>query len=158
MQARFTVLDNQNPDPTIKYSFRSRDNAVSLFWTPKGGKRISLMGEYDRSTVTSSISYLGLFLSPQTSNYRDNGHSATAALNVALPGFEAAKLTVGGSLFVSNGSRPTSYYQPLARLSLPLHKNLYWNTEWQYYGYGEQLYMFEGFRTHIFQTGLRVIR
>ena len=67
LQARFTVLDNQNPDPSIKYSFRSRDNAISLFWTPAGGKRVSLMGEYDRSTVDSSISYLGLFLSPSTS-------------------------------------------------------------------------------------------
>jgi hypothetical protein len=156
LQARFTVLDNQNPDPTIKYSFRSRDNALSVFWTPNGGKRISLMGEYDRSTMDSSISYLALFLSPATSLYRDNAHSATAALNVALPA--DAKLTVGGSLFTSSGSRPTSYYQPLVRFSVPLHKKLYWNTEWQYYGYGEQLYMFEGFRTHIFQTGLKVIR
>ena len=52
----------------------------------------------------------------------------------------------------------TSYYQPLTELSVPLHKNLYWNTEWQYYGYGEQAYVFEAFRTHIFQTGLRVTR
>lgn len=158
VQARFTVLDNQNPDPSIKYSFRSRDNALSVFWTPKGGKRVSLMGEYDRSTVNSNISYLGLFLSPQTSIYRENGHSATAALNVSLPGFEAAKLTVGGSLYVSAGTRSTQYYQPLARLSLPLHKNVYWNTQWEYYGYGEQLYLFEGFRTHVFETGLRVTK
>ena len=80
------------------------------------------------------------------------------ALNLAIPGIAGAKLTAGGSLFISDGSRPTRYYQPLVKLSLPLHKNLYWNTEWQYYGYGEQLYMFEGFRTHVFQTGLRVIR
>jgi hypothetical protein len=158
LQARFTVLDNQNPDPSIKYDFRSRDNALSIFWTPKGGKNVSLMGEYDRSTVDSSISYLGLFLSPQTSIYRDKAHSATAALNLGIPGFTAAKLTLGGSFFISNGTRATRYYQPLARLSLPLGKHLYWNTDWQYYGYGEQLYMFEGFRTHVFQTGLRVTR
>ena len=158
LQVRFTVLDNQNPDPSIKYSFRSRDNALSLFWTPSGGKRVSLMGEYDRSTVDSSISYLGLFLSPSTSLYREEAHSATAALNLTLPGVPGAKLTLGGSLFVGNGTRPTRYYQPVTRLSVPLHKNLYWNTEWQYYGYGEQLYLFEGFRTHVFQTGLRVIR
>ncbi|HWC99995.1 MAG TPA: hypothetical protein VG456_24715 [Candidatus Sulfopaludibacter sp.] len=158
LQARFTVLDNQNPDPSIKYDFRSRDNAISLFWTPKGGKLVSLMGEYDRSTLQSSISYLGLFLSPQTSLYRDNAHSATAALNLTLPGLVPAKLTVGGSLFISNGSRSTQYYQPLARLSLPIGKHVYWNTDWQYYGYGEQMYLFEAFRTHVFQTGLRLTK
>ncbi len=156
LQARFTVLDNRNPDPSIKYSFRSRDNALSVFWTPNNSKRLSLMGEYDRSTVISDITYLGLFESSQISNYRENAHSATAALNLALPA--AAKLTAGGSLFISNGSRPTRYYQPLIQLSVPFSKKVYWNTTWQYYGYGEQLYMFEGFRTHVFQTGLRVIR
>ena len=156
LQARFTVLDNQNPDPSIQYSFRSRDNALTLFWTPNSGKRITLMGEYDRSTVDSSIGYLGLFFSPQTSIYRDNAHSATAAVNVALYG--GAKLTLGGSMFLSHGSRPTRFYEPVARLSVPLGKHVYWNTEWQYYGYGEEIYMFEGFRTHVFQTGLRVTR
>ena len=70
----------------------------------------------------------------------------------------APSLTAGGSLFISRGSRPTRYYQPLARLSLPLHKHVIWNTEWQYYGFGEQFYFFEAFRTHIFMTGLRVTR
>ncbi len=155
-QARFQVLDNQNPDPSIRYSFRSRDNALSLFWTPNGSKRISVMGEYDRSTLRSSISYLDLFLSPNTSDYRDNAHTATAAIAVALPA--KAKLTFGGSLFVSSGSRPSRYYEPLAKLSVPLYKHVDWNSEWQYYGYGEQFYLFEGFRTHIFMTGLRVTR
>jgi hypothetical protein len=158
LQARFTVLDNQNPDPSIRYSLRARDNAITLFWTPKSSKFVSLMGEYDRSTVQSSISYLGLFLSQQTSSYRDNSHSATAALNLTLPGVVPAKLTVGGSLFVSNGSRSTQYYQPLVKLSLPIGKHVYWNTDWQYYGYGEQAYMFEAFRTHVFETGLRLTK
>jgi hypothetical protein len=158
VQARFTVLDNQNPDPSIRYDFRSRDNAISLMWTPKGGKFVSLLGEYDRSTLRSNISYLGLFLSPQVSDYRDNAHSATAALNLALPQYPGAKLTVGGSMFLSHGTRSTTYYQPLVQLSLPLRKTLYWNTTWQYYGYGEELYYYEGFRTHVFQTGLRVTK
>ena len=157
-QARFTILDNQNPDPSIRYDFRSRDNAFSLFWTPNGGKRITVMGEYDRSTLRSNISYLDLFLSANTSAYRDNAHTATSAVVLAMPGYAAAKLTFGGSLFVSSGSRPSRYYQPLARLSVPIQKNISWNSEWQWYGYGEQFYLFEGFRTHIFMTGLRVTR
>jgi hypothetical protein len=158
VQARFTVLDNQNPDPSIHYDFRARDNALSVYWTPKNSKRISLMGEYDRSTLRSNILYLGLFLSQQTSAYRDNAHTATSAINVALPGLPGAKLTLGGSLFISSGSRPTQLYEPIARLSLPIQKHVSWNSEWQYYGYDEAFYGYEAFRTHIFQTGLRVTR
>ena len=61
-------------------------------------------------------------------------------------------------MFISSGSRPTSYCQPLLRLALPLHKHISWNTEWQYYGFGEQFYLYEGFRTHAFTTGLKVTR
>jgi hypothetical protein len=158
-QAKFRVLDNQNPAPDIRFDYRSRDNAFGLFWTPGGGKRIAFMGEYDRSTVVSDIRYLDLpFLTPAVSSYRDIAHQATAAIDLTIPEARGTKLTVGGSLFVSRGSRPTRYYQPLARLSLPLHKNVQWNTEWQYYGFGEQFYYFEAFRTHIFMTGLRLMR
>ena len=55
-------------------------------------------------------------------------------------------------------SRPTTYYQPGAKLWVPVRKNLSWLTEWQYYGYGEAFYLYEGFRTHLFTTGLRLTR
>jgi len=158
LQANFQVLNNQNPAPDIRYDFESRDNSLSLYWTPAAAKRITVMGEYDRSTLTSSISYLGIFLAPSTSTYLDRSHIATSAIDFALPGLSGAKLTAGGSLVVSAGTRPTRYYQPLARLSLPLHKHVSWNTEWKWYGFGEQLYAFESFRTHVFMTGLKVTR
>ncbi len=159
LQANFRVLDNQNPAPDIQFDFRSRDNSLAAFWTPNSGKRISVMAEYNRSSVRSDIRYLDLpFLAPATSSYRDVAHTATAAIDLMLPGLKDGKLTAGGSLFIGRGSRPTRYYQPLARLSLPLHKHIVWNTEWQYYGFGEQFYFFEAFRTHIFMTGLRVTR
>jgi hypothetical protein len=158
LQASFRVLDNQNPAPGIQYSFRSRDNSLSLFWTPKGGKRISVVGDYTRSTVRSRISYLGNFLAPSISDYRDNAHTATGAINFTAPGPLAAKLTVGGSMFLSNGSRNTNYYQPLAQVSLPIGKHVSWNTLWQYYGFREDFFLFEGFRTNLFMTGLRLVR
>jgi hypothetical protein len=157
LQANFQVLNNQNPAPGINYSFQSRDNALSIFWTPDSGKRISLMGEYDRSTLSSNIDYLTLpFLTSAVSQYRDNAHTATSALNLAIPGVKDGKLTLGGSLFVSSGSAPSRYYQPLVRLSLPVYKHVSWNAEWQYYGYGESFYLYEGFRTNSFITGIRV--
>jgi len=81
-------------------------------------------------------------------------------VDLTLPGYAGMvpKVSFGGSLFISSGSRPERFYQPLARLSLPMTKHLAWNSEWRYYGFGEQFYLYEGFRAHIFQTGLRVTR
>jgi hypothetical protein len=161
LQANFALLDNQNPTPGIQYDFRSRDNSLAVFWTPNAGKRISVMAEYDRSTLRSSIDYLLLpFLTPSVSVYRENGHTATSAIDAVLPsiGGVSPKLTVGGSLFVSAGTRSSQYYQPLGRLSLPLHKHLQWNTEWRWYGFGENFYQYEAFRAHTFMTGIRVDR
>ena len=157
-QANFNVLSNENPAPDIRNSFLSRDNSIAVYWTPAATKHITIIGEYDRSTLRSDIAYLGLFLAPMTSSYRDNAHTATSALDITIPGLKDAKITAGGSLFISSGSRPSRYYQPLVRLLFPIYKHVYWNTEWQYYGFGENFYLYEGFRTHVFMTGLRVTR
>jgi hypothetical protein len=79
-------------------------------------------------------------------------------VDLTMPGPVAAKLTLGGSLFLANGSRMTRYYQPLVRFSLPFGKHVFWNSEWQYYGFREDFYVFEGFQTHIFTTGLKLVR
>src|SRR5262249_52380413 len=78
LQASFQVLSNENPAPDIRNSFLSRNNSLAVYWTPWAGKRITVMGEYDRSTVRSDIAYLGLFLAPAVSSYRDNAHTATS--------------------------------------------------------------------------------
>ena len=68
------------------------------------------------------------------------------------------KLTAGGSFFISSGSRPARYYQPLATLWVPVVKHISWSTEWRYYGYGEAFYLYEGFHAHLVTTGLRFTR
>lgn len=159
LQASFSLLNNQNPTTGINYDFLSRQNSLSAVWTPS--KRVSVVGEYTRSTLRSNIGYLEPeYLSPETSLYRDNAHNANALVDLALPGYAklAPHLAFGGSLFISSGSRPTTYYQPLARLSLPLHKGLVWKSEYRYYGYGEDFYQYEGFRAHLLQTGLAISR
>jgi hypothetical protein len=164
LQANFLVLNNQNPAPDIRFDYQNRSNALTLYWTPANNKWVTAMAEYDRSTLRSDIAYLVLpFLSPATSSYRDNGHTGIAAVDLAPPRLKGAKLTLGGSFFVSAGftgaeSRPTRYYQPLASIAVPVVKNVYWNAEWRYYGYGEPFYVYEGFRTHIFTTGVRITR
>jgi hypothetical protein len=111
--------------------------------------------------LRSDIGYLSpQDLAPQRSLYRDNSHAATALFNLAMPhgSHVAPKLTAGGSFFLSSGSRPSSYYQPIVKLWLPLGKNFNWFTEWRYYGYGEAFYLYEGFRAHLVITGLRLTR
>jgi hypothetical protein len=161
-QASASVFSNQNPSPQVNFDALSRYTSLTAFWTPGGGKRFSITADYMRSTLRSDIFYrtpsqLNL-LAP--SFYRDNAHTATTLVDLALPGYGGLtpKLSVGGSLYISSGSRPTHYYQPLGRLSLPLHKNVYWNTEWRWFGYGEEFYTFEGFRAHVIMTGLRLVR
>jgi hypothetical protein len=158
-QANYSLLYNQNPTLGIQQDYHNRDGSLALFWTPKGGKNVSVMAEYNRSTLYSTIDYLlPPFFTQSVSVYRDNANTATAAFDVVLPavGGVAAKLSAGGSLFVSSGSRPTSYYQPLGRLSVPVYKHVQWNTEWRWFGFGESIYSYEGFRAHMLITGFRV--
>ncbi len=154
LQATFSYLNNQNPDPRSSYDFESRESALSVYWTPGGGRRVALTAEYARLTIRSDISYLDpLTLTREQSLYRDRGHSATSVLDLALG---KAKLQVGGSLFISSGSRATNFYQPVAGLAVPLSKRVEWRSEWRWYSLSESIYSYEGFGSHIFVTGLRL--
>ena len=156
-QATASVLRNTNPAPSIQYNLLSRDSSLAVFWTPKNSKRFTLTGQYDRSTMHSTIDYLTLpFYSTAVSDYRDNANAVTGLLDVNLP--KGGKLSMGGSMLISNGSNTTRYYQPLARLLIPFNKHVAWSSEWKYYGYEESFYLFESFRTHLFMTGLRFTR
>jgi hypothetical protein len=157
--ANFTVLDNKNPTSGVNYQFQSRANTLSINWTPQGGKIFSLLGEYSRSTLSSDLSYRDPGdLSRARSFYWDNAHVASALVDINLPavGGSKGKLSLGGSMFLSHGSRPTNYYQPIWRLQQPLFKHVQWFGEWRWYGYSEPFYLYEGFRTHLFLTGLRL--
>ncbi len=161
LTADFTTLRNDNPNAGARYRYSADQVALSVLWSPRGGKWGDLQGSYSRSQLRSDISFLSpQDLRTQLSLYRDNSHTATALVNVRLPsrGMFVPKLAAGGSFFLSSGSRPTSYFQPLATVRLPLTKNLNWFTEWRYYGYGETFYLYEGFRTHLVTTGLRLTR
>jgi hypothetical protein len=102
--------------------------------------------------VRSNILYLvPQTLSPTPSIYRENGHSLNALVSMKW-------LTFGGTLFISSGSRPTTYYQPLARLTVPLHKNVQWISEWRWYSMSELFYVYENFQSNQFMTSLRLSR
>lgn len=159
LTASFSGLHNHNPTPGVDSEYRSLQESLSVFWNP--GKTWNLQGTYTRSTEYSNLGYLdpGTLL-PQTSRYRDNAHTVTALFEMKpriLPSL-APTITAGGSVFLSSGSRPTNYYQPIVRVRLPIGEHLAWFSEWRYYGYGETFNTYGGFRTHTLTTGLRLTR
>jgi hypothetical protein len=156
-EASFNVLNNQNPDPAVHYDLLSRDNTFTVSWTPSSWKGASILGEYSRSTLHSNITYLvPTEFTTAISDYRENSHSGTLLAQVPFPKFKnAPTLSLGGSFFRSTGTRPTRYYQPLARLALPIGGHVQFYTEWRWYALSQPFYVYEGFRTHQFVTAIR---
>jgi hypothetical protein len=161
VSADVNILSNQNPASGVQYDYQARQQSLSFFWSPASGKRFDMQGSYSRSTLHSDIGFLSpQDLLPQRSFYHDDAHTATALLTVNVPhaGGVAPKVTAGGSFFISSRSRATTYYQPVMKLWIPMGKKVTWFAEWRYYGYGEALYLYEGFRTHLVTAGLRITR
>ena len=155
----FSLLNNENPTPGVGYQFLSRDNSISAQWSPRGGRRMTLVADYTRSTLRSDLSYLvPSTLKTADSLFRENAHVGTALLDLTAATMHKApvKFSLGGSLFVSAGTRPTKYYQPIGRVSIPLHTRATLFSEWRWYNLGERTYLYEGFRTHQFVVGLRL--
>jgi len=152
-------MHNANPTQGVNSDFRNVVANLSLRWSPNEGHRVSLLGSYTWSSLRSDLLFLdpGL-LRPAESFFRDNAHTGTALVDVNLPSFSQTiipRISVGGSFFVSSGSRPSRYYQPLGRFLIPLQRHVSWYAEWRWYGLSQPFYRFEAFRTHQFLTGLR---
>jgi hypothetical protein len=161
VSAAVTYLANKNPLAYMHYSDNVAQESLSLEWLPASAKRWSFLGTYERSAIHSNIDYLiPSTLGPAASLYGENSHSITAlwSANIPLPSGLTAKLSAGGSAFLSSGTSPTTYYQPLVRATVPLSHHVSWYGEWRYYGLGETFFLYESFRTHLFTTGLRFTR
>jgi hypothetical protein len=120
---------------------------------------LTLLTEYTRSTVRSEITYIApQFLQRELSFYRENAHMGTALLTLSVPGRASfqPRVTLGGSFFTSAGSRPSSFYQPLARFGIPFGRRVEWNSEWRWFSLSQAFYVYEGFRNHQFTTGFRL--
>lgn len=160
MYGTLQYLNNSNPPTLNRFEFRSMQEALGLEWMPGAGHGLQLIAEYGRSTVRSSL----FFLEPQflnlrdTSFYRENAHTVTGLLTLPLAFGWAAhgRLSAGGSMFLSSGSRPTSFYQPTVQVVLPLYKRCSVLAEYHWYGVSQPFYQFEGFRSHQGIVGLRI--
>ncbi len=157
----FNVLKNDNPDPAVNLSFLSHAESAALSWTPRNNQNFDVLLDYTHSHLSSDIDYL----IPQTlqqanSEYLENANEATALVQLSPKAWGSVRprLSLGGSLFTSTGSRPTNYYEPTVRLSVPFRKDLEWNSEWRYYGLSESIYQYEGFRSNQVMISLRYFR
>jgi hypothetical protein len=154
----FNVLNNQNPTPGINYNYLALQQSLSVAWTPES-KAWDFQGTYTRFAEQSNIFYLiPQTLQPAPSFYRNNAHTITALFHRRFRPIAAGQkpeLMAGGAVFLSSGSRPSTYFQPLTRFTAPFTKNLASFLEWRYYGYGEAFYIYEGFRAHLITVGLR---
>ncbi len=159
LSANVSVLQNTSPLPN-KNDFLSHTESATLQWNPKVAKHFSFIGTWEHNSLSSNIYYLPpQTLTPTLSNYWESGNTITGliATSFSLLG-RNVEFSGGGSFLLSNGSRATNYYQPVGKLSVPIRKNLAWNTEWRYYGFSEAFYLYESFRTHLITTGLRFTR
>jgi hypothetical protein len=159
LSANILVLRNNNPEAAINYDLLSRQNTLSATWTPNKGKGLSVLAEYSRYTLRSSSNFLvPNTLEREGSFYRDNAHIGTSLVSLTLPkAGHQSRIAFGGSFVVSSGSRPTRYYQPMMRLSVPVGKHAEWHSEWRWFGLSETLFPFEAFRRHELVTGLRLM-
>ncbi|MBL8228398.1 MAG: hypothetical protein JNL98_07975 [Bryobacterales bacterium] len=159
LYAGWHYLDNQNPPQLNSFDLRHQQQAVGIQWLP-GGKSLQLLGEYARSAIRSNLDYLTpqMLLTRQRSFYRENAHTITAMATLSLPATWTwqPKLSFGGSAFLSSGSRPTEFYQPVIRLTAPLVNHLDLFSEYRWYGVSQTFYAYEGFRTHQGIVGLRI--
>jgi hypothetical protein len=172
IQSRFTLpknlffnvgvnyLHNENPDSGLTAKYTSAIESASLQWLPSS-HRISLIADYTHSEIRSDINYITIFPfnTDNRSLYVDNASSASMMAEIALPGkgLVQPKLSFGGSLVSTAGSRPSRYYQPQGKLLLPLHNHVQLYAEWQWYALNQPFYYYEGFRAHTIMTGIRFL-
>jgi len=155
LSADYNVLSNRNPNAGSAYQFLSHQETLALDWNPKGD-RITFDGSYSHCSYHSEISYLvPQILASALSIYRENCHTISGYMNGT---FRNMRLVAGGSAVLTSGSRPTTYYQPTAKFSMPLTKHTGLFAAWSYYGLGETFYGYESFRAHLITAGLRYSR
>jgi hypothetical protein len=140
------------------YDVRTLDHNISFMWTPKGGERFRVSGEYARQNWRSDTMYVGLpFGQRERSLYREDVH-AGSVLGDFVPAAgknRAPRFSLGGSWFRSAGTRPAMFLQPLIRTAFPLHKKVEFVAEWRYWGFSQALYTVESFRNNQTTISLR---
>ena len=151
----FLRVNGNNPAWAGNYSYSNTAGGASLQWTPS--TRWLVLAEYSRGSLVTDI----LFRNPLTfgnlrSLYRDDSHAATVLVDANI--HARLRISAGGTLLKTSGSRPTSYYQPQGRITVPMRKTCEIFAELRYYGFGDFFIYPESFRSNQLTIGLRLMR
>ena len=94
-------------------------------------ERLDVQASYEHCSYNSAISYLQpQILAPALSRYREYCHTISGMVTANLPSLVKGvpmKVLAGGAAVMTAGSRPTTYYQPTARLNVPVTKRPVWD-------------------------------
>jgi hypothetical protein len=152
-------LTNQNPASGLNLDFVNRSASAVFEYFPQDGKHVTLLSEYTRSTLHSRLD----ILAPQSlttirSLYEEAGNSGTLLVQIKRGAWHAHQpgLALGGTLYASTGTRPTRYYQPQAKLTVPLRKQLLASAEWRWYAMTQRLFAVDNFGSHQLTISLTV--
>jgi len=167
------------------HNYQSRQYRVGLDWTPAKRYAFEAGYAKTGLETASGILNFPLpgaaEAAARRSLYVSNVNHAHATLRVELPrdaalflGYSIVKDTADGRdrpsilspfaagypNFSFDGTDlinvyPLSYQAPQARLSFRLHKKLWWNLGWQYYGYSEKFTGLQDYSAHVATTSLR---
>ncbi len=152
LHANYRLLSNENPLGGTGYYLLGHQESMALAWTP-AARKWNFDGAYEHCGYQSRIGYrIPQTLATEVSVYRENCHTVSGLLHAE---FAQLKLTAGGSLVRTSGTRPTEWYQPAIKIDGPLRKRVAWFGEWRYYGFGETFSRYENFRAHLITLGLR---
>jgi len=137
-------LNNKNPDPVRRLPSVPMSNRPAC--SGCASKRVSyrVHSESGRHQLPGAFPY-----STDLSLYVDNANTGSLMAEFTLPAKRGcAEDHFGGSFVTHAGSRPSKYYQPLAKLLIPITPRVHLYAEWQWYELNQPFYLYEGFRAH----------
>ncbi|MFB3905415.1 MAG: hypothetical protein ACE15E_18365 [Acidobacteriota bacterium] len=149
-----TLFDTDNDIPDLDFTSRQRNYALDFTYAIM--PRVSFSGGFERSDLRTNIFYL----IPQTLRldeffYREKGNFGNALLSLSL--IRNATVSLGYSVWGTSGNFPLTYHRPVARVEIPLHEQLAFYGQWNYYGYNEKVsFLPQDYRTHQATFGFRV--
>jgi hypothetical protein len=146
INGRLAVRRNSNDATDIDYQSHDWNFSGGLSWQPV--ERINLSADYSRSDIYSTI----LVVIPQ--NFRTD-HSIYDERISAIGGsmivglYRDFKAEFGYRGIISRGDNQLEFHQPYASLWIPLKGGLAFKPSWQYFGYSENNFSFENYKTHM---------
>jgi hypothetical protein len=143
------------PDRTLTNQNRSRSGGFSVSWFPT--ERVALDLDYTRGHITAKINTIDLRTGGAPRPlllYKEDSNVLHSGVDLKL--YKEIRAGFGYRLVNSNGSYPISFHRPYARLSVPLHRTVSLNLDYQHYGYNEHGRSVQDYQANLLTTSLKL--